>query len=56
MAKQVFRLIAAGHQHQPPMGIDTRLEPGPSGQPERLAELPGNGELALAAEGDGGHG
>jgi hypothetical protein len=38
------------------MGIDARLEPGPSDEAERFAELAGNGELPLAGERDRGHG
>jgi len=55
MAEQLLRLVFGGHQHQPPLTVDTRLQPRPRSEAEGIAQRPGDGELPLGGEGDGVH-
>ena len=53
--EQLLRLVLRGHQHQPPLKVDAGLKPGTGRQSEGIPYGPGQGELALGGEGDGGH-
>ena len=53
--EQLLRLVLRGHQHQPPLTVDAGLKPGAGSQSEGIPYGPGQGELALGGEGDGGH-
>ena len=54
--EQLLRLVFGGHQHQPPLPVDAGLQPGPRRQAEGIPQGPGEGELALGGERDGGLG
>ena len=53
--EQLFRLVLRGHQHQSPLTVDAGLKPGAGSQAEGIPHGPGQGELALGGERDGGH-
>ena len=53
--EQLLRLVLRGHQHQSPLTVDAGLKPGAGSQAEGIPHGPGQGELALGGERDGGH-
>ena len=53
--EELLRLVLRGHQHQPPLPVDAGLQPVTGRQAEGIPQGPGQGELALGGERDGGH-
>ena len=53
--EQLLRVVLRGHQHQTPLAVDAGLKLGAGSQSEGIPYGPGQGELALGCERDGGH-